>query len=608
MLYVFVKTVTFAQTMLSGTVQDESNNPIPGAHIFINESAGTVTNSNGEFRLGLPEKTSGDQLIQITCIGFKPKKVALSELSFPIILIEDLSLLDEVTILPRDYGKELIVNAIQAIPNNYPQLEERHRGFIREIARWDENLPPIYVAESVIEAVKSSYAKPNRSGLVKVLEHRKYESNQIDSLFIRIYAGGHHIHRFDIVARREAFLNNPDKFEFSISDTLRHYNKDLFKIRFENSEQAGHVYIQDSNFAIVKAEIVYKSFPPISLVHMFRESLTFTVEYEYTGNYWRYKSSDYRTSFNRNEQSFVLKSEFVSTAASPNLETIPYNERLQYRDVLLNQDSLYDRNFWQDYNIILADGEIENLFTNLNNPDSENHEEKNSRQRTFQKILSKIRMSYGVAGQQISTSAYSLNYEDPQFDLRLSEGKTSVYTWGLQSTLEYEIGPGTFVGVMAESPFQHNGVSSYDLSISQDWNVNSGGRPIFISTGLRLGYQVLNHFLDNYSTHSGTKIGNKNFDSGSTDIFLSQRNIRVQPHISLNVEKSKRLSFFIQASYNLPLNRQIGLWARERDEFLFGKQNFIKSGTNNLTIYRNSNDLILTEFSILGGIRFNFGY
>ena len=206
----------FAQQTVRSVVVEESGQSIPGAHgVIENTYFGTVANRSGAFVLYIPDSLQGRNLT-ITSIGFKKKSISIASIRSKIVLEEDLVILNAVEIIPRDYAREAVLNAIAAIPNNYPNQEERLSGFIREITYDQENGldQPYYIAETVVESIKKPYVKKHTAGDVTIIEGRNFQGEGLDTLQTGIYAGSHHVHRFDAVARREACLGKPDKYIF----------------------------------------------------------------------------------------------------------------------------------------------------------------------------------------------------------------------------------------------------------------------------------------------------------------------------------------------------------------------------------------------------------
>ena len=84
------------QTLVKGTVKDQTGEPVIGANVLIKgTSTGVITNFNGEFFLS---GTKGDILV-ISYIVYTTQEVPVSEKPMMIILKEDTELLEEVVVL-----------------------------------------------------------------------------------------------------------------------------------------------------------------------------------------------------------------------------------------------------------------------------------------------------------------------------------------------------------------------------------------------------------------------------------------------------------------------------------------------------------------------------
>jgi hypothetical protein len=93
--------VAQSQTKISGVVQDEKGEPIPGANIMIKDSYdGTSSGINGKFSFLSDEK--GTQILLVTFVGYKPSAQTLElagvEISIQISLKEEINQLDGVVI------------------------------------------------------------------------------------------------------------------------------------------------------------------------------------------------------------------------------------------------------------------------------------------------------------------------------------------------------------------------------------------------------------------------------------------------------------------------------------------------------------------------------
>lgn len=93
----------FAQVEIKGTVKDSENMPLIGASIVIKGTqSGTITNSEGEFSIKVPDMNA---ILAISFIGYLDEELELKgQTEHQITLIEDLTGLDEVVVI--GYGTQ----------------------------------------------------------------------------------------------------------------------------------------------------------------------------------------------------------------------------------------------------------------------------------------------------------------------------------------------------------------------------------------------------------------------------------------------------------------------------------------------------------------------
>ena len=569
---------SLGQNYYSGRVLGFDKEPIANAHIqVINTSIGTITNSNGYFSFNLANDL-GTVTVSVSHMGYLPCKVTFSGQQELIFLEEDTQQLAEVVITPKDYAKELVEKSIERIPANYPTVPELHKGFFREQTYWEgEKHPyPIYIAEAVLETLKSSYSNRKTKGQGRLVESRKYESGQLDSLGVRVYAGSHIAHDLDFVARREGFLKDPDGYYYEVVDTTRLNQKDVFKISFNRKDNPqGHVYIMDSSFAIVKAECRYTRFPPWSLPDRGRRFGHSTISY-YRGEdqRWRVKHIDSHTAFDRKGKILSLRGKYATTNIEKKAEEIPYPERIQYRDILLYETGQYDSNFWKHYNIIIPNRKVDSLFQSAGEQVIEKlgREEKMVKTRKTMALLSKFQLSYEIAYYDLALQDHTIDYANPAIEISRRGEARSRSSIGLSTGIHFMLTRSYKIGVKSIYSFSEHKVRGYDLELSKVYNINPRGQPILLSPAVQVGHQALGYFLGNFRSENTFTINSKEFDSGDTDVFLWVRGLRVQPTISLGIEKSKRLQLFFTAGYNFMLRDNKGLFFEEQGQFFLRRR------------------------------------
>ena len=99
MLFIlFSMTVSMAQVLVRGTVLDQAGETVIGASIQVKGTTqGTITDIDGKFSLGVPDKKS---VIVVSFIGYATKELQVdTSKPMSIVLEEDTKVLDEVVVV-----------------------------------------------------------------------------------------------------------------------------------------------------------------------------------------------------------------------------------------------------------------------------------------------------------------------------------------------------------------------------------------------------------------------------------------------------------------------------------------------------------------------------
>ncbi len=98
-LTLFFCSISFAQTTISGSVNDDKGQPIPGANIkIVGDAAGTVTDANGDFTLKTSKKPPF--AVEISSVGFAVQTVQVTSNSQKVsaVLQSEDTKLDEIVV------------------------------------------------------------------------------------------------------------------------------------------------------------------------------------------------------------------------------------------------------------------------------------------------------------------------------------------------------------------------------------------------------------------------------------------------------------------------------------------------------------------------------
>ncbi len=445
-----------AQVELTGKVVDFTTyEPLVSASIYIqNSTIGTVSNTDGKFLLSVPQEWVKDSLI-ISSIGFKSYKVPVNEFvnDEEIFLEEDIASLDEVLIVAEtrpQTGNEVVLRAIEELPENLPDQPYLQLGFLRHKERNTKEYK--WLIESAITLYDSSFASGSNKNLkINVNENRKsYDLRDVDSLFVyssylrntvkgfkmkskelrrdtietaklveAIKWNDERVNGLDFLFKgklnlvRNANTSNAifsenvlENHQFTIDTILVDEGRKLYKIKIdkgldyvglntkgiynEGYESKGWIYIYWDTFAIKKIE--YNLIAASDKQKARSKSLLGTLENhklvisykEYEGkmypHYYYYetpklvnigdRSSDklYKTEEenkkHREKQFYYTVQEILFTEIIVEPEIV--EKSLQYpwsNDIFIQRP--YNKEFWDNYNILLESEEEEKLVNDL---------------------------------------------------------------------------------------------------------------------------------------------------------------------------------------------------------------------------------------------------
>jgi TonB-dependent starch-binding outer membrane protein SusC len=136
--------VALQQKTVSGTVTDESGEPLPGVTVIVTGTTqGTVTNVNGEFSLAIPEDA---ETLQFSFVGMHTQEVPIEgRTTFTVIMEADIVGIEEVVAI--GYGvqkKKLITGAtLQVKGENIEKLNS-----VSVLGALQSQTPGVYITQS----------------------------------------------------------------------------------------------------------------------------------------------------------------------------------------------------------------------------------------------------------------------------------------------------------------------------------------------------------------------------------------------------------------------------------------------------------------------------
>lgn len=381
-------------SVYSGKVIDaETKKPVVFANVYLNGSGiGTVTNSEGEFLIRVPENYSASQIV-ITYLGYKNAVVSLNNWGEKekIIYLEPSPIPIEEVIIRKTDPYELIKAALKNIGQNYSNKPERQMGFYREYIK--QNRHYVEIAEAVLDIYKASYTNEMDYDRIKIFKGRKsYDVKKMDTVVFKFQGGPKTSFLLDVV-KNPANVLSPEilnYYEYKLAGMTRINDRDVYIISFNQKDRLpfalyqGNIYLDVKTLAIIGIDFkISEKALDLAVEDLVRKkpvgmkinliSANYLVNYLQSDNKWYLNHVKSELVFNCKwdkklfKSTYVISFEMVVTDRDTvNVEKFKQRETVSISDVLADKvDYFADDNFWGDYNIIKPDENIEAAIRRL---------------------------------------------------------------------------------------------------------------------------------------------------------------------------------------------------------------------------------------------------
>ncbi|WP_299520174.1 carboxypeptidase-like regulatory domain-containing protein [Winogradskyella sp.] len=282
LIELFFFQLTFAQNLdqvLVKVIDSKTLEPIPFATVRIKDSSlGVIADYNGEFRMPLRYK---DDLIIISCIGYKAKEVPLNQLNFnelnTIKISPQVEALNPVFISSRTKinginfnakslvkasrklsAKEIVLRAINRIPNNLSDKPHSYIGYYRDYQLVDNKFHNLNEAilETFDNGINTSFLEENTVSTA-IYSFNQNQNFIIDSSLTKAYNGvTKYIKNAQILPR-----GGNEHTLLNIHNPIRNYNFSTFSYvyKFESDFPRLHEFRKD--------DIVFLNNEPLILIN-----------------------------------------------------------------------------------------------------------------------------------------------------------------------------------------------------------------------------------------------------------------------------------------------------------------------------------------------------
>lgn len=389
--------VSFLQ--LVGKVLDgATGKPLHYASVNLSgTNVSNVTNTEGVFALKISDTTPPTLLVTISHLGYATSTLKVSDfqgfdLDKPLeIRLHPISLTLDPALIRAYDPKELMLAALYRIKQNYPDEHVGMTAFYREMVR-KGNVKYLTMNEAVIDIDKAPYTgfQNDRVGIYKGRGSQNYDSS--DTLFIKYQGGVTTI--LEIDQAKNPFANVymseiQNYYDFTMEGVKYMDDRMFYVVGFNQKPNPdlilmrGRAYIDSESLAFGRVELNMNVEGRPEAVNIFVlrkpqdmrfevESAEYVINYKPTDGKWYYDYARMEVKFvTRKKRSlfrnhYTVMSEIAVTDHLPEPRKIEGEARMKFRDQLTEKVSAFtDTNFWEGYNVIEPDAQIEAIIRRI---------------------------------------------------------------------------------------------------------------------------------------------------------------------------------------------------------------------------------------------------
>jgi len=374
---------------LSGKiVDDKKENPVKYASVsLVNKPIGTISNVDGNFLLKIHPDFIRDTII-ISCMGYAQMMMpAYKILDEDVIMMRPVSIRIKEVKVTSSTPERLLNHIRENLSLNYSNDSKLMTGFYRETIQQDDNY--INVSEAVIEILKAPYSNSVRNDLVRVIKGRRSpDVKPFQWLNFKLQGGPFTITKLDIVKTIESFIDEEyqNSYEYNISRVIWYNENPVYILEFKPVAEfndlgfVGEIYVHHETFAIVHVNFRYNK---IGLKNAesamikrkpkgVKAKPTYTnyeVNYQQYLDKWHLANVKASVKFKVRSRNDKINSEYHSVSdllitdiQNTELKKFDRDESFTQRDIFVEMISNYDPDFWENYNIIKPDEDLQNAF------------------------------------------------------------------------------------------------------------------------------------------------------------------------------------------------------------------------------------------------------
>ncbi|GAA4812219.1 carboxypeptidase-like regulatory domain-containing protein [Litoribaculum gwangyangense] len=380
---------------LKGIIIDaNTNDPLMFTDIVIkNSNISTVTNTDGEFLLKIPESFF-DGILTFTHLGYEKKEILISSIgeNDKIALSPAITELEAISITTTSKeAKDLVIEMLNKKSKLYNTNNTLMTAFYRETIK--KRRRNASLSEAVVKIHKQPYDNLKKDYIELVKARKKTDYSKLDTLALKLQGGPFSNLYTDIIKYPEYIFTEEDipSYNFSYGQSTRINDKLIYVVNFQQKENIstplyfGKLYIDANTLALTNAVYslnvsnrelssqMYVRKKPRK-VDVYPTEATYRVNYRTTNGKWHYSYSNISLTFKVNWRGKLFNSIYTlnSEMAITDWEIKDNNMVKTKIDLIRPTTIMTDRasgfsdpRFWGAYNIIEPEKSIESAIKKI---------------------------------------------------------------------------------------------------------------------------------------------------------------------------------------------------------------------------------------------------
>ena len=379
---------------IKGKVTDEtSKDALVFADVVIKDSnISTITNSDGEFALKVPDSLAGRSIV-ISNLGYQKKELKISDLGnfSKITLTPAITELNVVEIKTFKDAENLVLETLKKRNTMYTADMALMTAFYREtIKKRRQNAS---LSEAVVHIHKQPYDNSKSDAIELIKARKSTDYKRLDTLALKLQGGPVSNLYTDIIKYPEYIFAKDDLqfYDFSFDKSTQINNNKVFVINFKQKPTVkqplyfGKLYIDAETLALTNAVYslnvenkelasqMYVRKKPRK-VEVYPTQATYRVNYRSQNGKWQFAYSNILLTFKVNWEGklfnsiYTLNSEMAVTDWQLiNPKTAPTKDNILKPTTILADEAsgFSDPAFWGEYNIIEPEKSIESAIDKI---------------------------------------------------------------------------------------------------------------------------------------------------------------------------------------------------------------------------------------------------